>query len=116
MHLVWPDIFPFGLYTIQPVTDLLHVPLFIICVARTGPYLRSTIIRTFIGPYLRNTIFGPVIALLYGHTFGRSAFISFDLSQTCCTIIGPVISLLHVPLGIIPVARTGLYLHITILC
>ena len=116
MNLVRPEIWTFGLYAIWPVTVLLHVPSLIICVARTGPYLRSTIIRTVIGPYLRSTIFGPVIALLYGHTFGRLAFMSFDLSQTCCTIIGPVISLLHVPLGIIPVARTGLYLHSTILC
>ena len=102
MHLVQPDILPFGLYVIRPVTALLHVPLFIICVARTGPYLRSTII-------------GPVIALIFGQTFGRSAFISFGPSQPFCTIIGPVIALLHVSLFIIPVARTGLYLRSTIL-
>ena len=102
MNLVLPDIWPFGPYVIRPITVFLHMPLFIICVARTGPYIRSTII-------------GPVIALLYGHTFGRSAFMSFGLSQPCCTIIGLFIALLHMYLGIIPVAHTGIYLRSTIL-
>ena len=48
VHLVWPDIWPFGLYVIRLVTALLYVPLVIILVACTGPYLRSTIIWTFI--------------------------------------------------------------------
>ena len=89
--------------------------LFNICVARTGPYLRSTIIGPVIGPYLHNGIIGPVIALLYGQKFGRSAFMSFALSHPCCTIIGSVIALLQVSLGIIPVASTGIYLHSTII-
>ena len=102
MHLVWPDIWTFGPCVILPVTVLLHVPSFIICVSHTGTYLRITIT-------------GPVIALLYGQTFGRSNFMSVGLSQPCCTIIGPVIALLHVSSVIIPVARNGLYLRSTIL-
>ena len=115
MHLVWPDIWPFNLSVIQPVTVLLQEPLLIICLAHTGPYLHSTISGPVIGPYLHSTIIGPVIALLYDQTFGRSTFMSFGLSHPCCTLIGPVIDLLHVSLGIIPVARTGLYLRSTIL-
>ena len=110
MHLVQSDIFPFVLYFIQPVTVLLHVTLFIICVACTGPYLCSMIIGPVIGPYIHSTIIGPIIALLYGQTFGRSASMSFGLSHPCCTIIGSVLEFLHVSSGIIPVARTGLYL------
>ena len=91
------------------------MPSLIICVARTGPYLRSTIIGTVKGPYLHSAISGPVIALLYGQKFGRSAFMSFILSHTCCTIIGPGIALLHVSSGIISVARTGVYICSTIL-
>ena len=102
MHLVRLDIWTFGPYVIWPVTVLLHMPFFIICVARTGPYLCSTII-------------GSVIALLYGQTFGCWDFISFGLLQPCCTIIGPVIDLLHVSLGIILVALNGLYLRSTLL-
>ena len=71
MHLVWPDISPFVIYFIRPVKALLYVPLVIICVARTGPYIRSTMIWPFIallhmslglilvartGLYLRSTI------------------------------------------------------------
>ena len=92
----------------------MHVPLFIICVSSTRPYLRSTISEPVIGPYLCSIIISPVIALLYVHTFGRSAFMSFGLSQPCCTIIGPFVALLNVSSGIIPVARTGIYLRITI--
>ena len=44
MHLVWPEMFSFGLYIIWTVISLLHVPLVIIRVACTVPYLRSTII------------------------------------------------------------------------
>ena len=102
MHLVWTDIWPFGICAIWPVTDLLYVPSVIIRVARTGTYLHSKII-------------GPVVVLLYGQTFGFLDFIPFGLSQTCCTIIGPVIALLHVSLGIIPVAGTGIYLRSTII-
>ena len=101
--MVWPDIWTFGLYVFWPVIVLLHVSLFNICVARTGPYLRSTIIGPVIGPYLHNGIIGPVIALLYGQKFGRSAFMSFGLSQPCCTIIGPYTALLYVYSGIIPI-------------
>ena len=115
MYLVWPDIWTFGLYVIRPVAFLLHVPLFIICVVCTGPYLCSTAIGPVIGPYLHSTIIGPVIAFLYGQTFGRLAFMSFGLSHTCCTIIGSVLALLHVSSGIIPVARTGLYVRSTII-
>ena len=115
MHLVRPDIWPFRPYIICPVTVLLHVPLFIICVARTGTYLGSTIIGPVIGTYLRRTIIWHVIALLYGQTFDRSAFMSFGLSYPCCTIIGPVIALLHLFSVIIPVARTGIYISSTIL-
>ena len=115
MHLVWPEIWPFGLYVIRPVTFLLHVTSSIICVACIGPYIRSKTIGPVIGPYIHSTIIGLVIALLYGQTFVRSAFMSFSLSQPCCTIIGPVIYLLHVSSVIIPVARTELYLRSTIL-
>ena len=80
MHLVRPEIWPFGLYFIRPVTVLLHVSLFIMCVACTGTYIRSTIIGPVIGTYLHSTIIGPVIALLYDHTFGRLAVMSFGLS------------------------------------
>ena len=115
MHFVWPEIWTFRIYVIWPVAVLLHVTLFIICVARTRTYLHSTIIRPVIGPYLHSTIIGPVIALLYGQTFGRLDFMSFGLSQHCCTIIGPVIALLRVSSGIIPVACTGLYVRSTII-
>ena len=115
MHLVRLGIWTFVPYVIWPVTVLLHVPLFIICVARTRPYLCSTISETVIGPYLHSTIIGPVIALLCGQTFVCSAFLPFDLSQPCCTIIGPFVALLNVSLVIVPVARTGLYLCSTIL-
>ena len=100
MNLVQTDSWPFVPDDIWPVIVLLHVPLFIICVARTGPYLRSTII-------------GLVIALLYGQTFDHSDFMPFGLSQPCCVIIGPVTALLHMSLGIIHVARTSIYLRST---
>ena len=115
MHLVRPEIWTFGLYIIRPVTVLLHVPSFIICVAHTGTYIRSTIIGPFIGTYLHITTIGLVIYLLYGQTFGRLAFMPFGLSQPYCTIIGPDIALLHVSSGIFPVARTAIYLRSTIL-
>ena len=91
-----------ALMTFGPSLPLLFVPSVIICVARTGPYLRSTII-------------GPILAFLFGQIFGLSAFMSFALSHPCCTIIGSVIALLQVSLGIIPVASTGIYLHSTII-
>ena len=92
----------FDIYVIWPVKALLYVPLVIICVACTGKYLSSTLI-------------GPVIAFLFGKTFGRSAIMSFRLSQPCFTVIGPVIALLHVSSSIILVARTGIYLRSTII-
>ena len=48
MHLVWPDIWTFGLYVVWPFAALLYVPLVIIRVARTGPYLHSPVIWTFV--------------------------------------------------------------------
>ena len=66
-------------------------------------------------PYLCCAIIGPVTALLFVQTFGRSAFMSFGLSQPCCTIIGPVVALLHVSSSIVLVASNRLYLRSTLL-
>ena len=84
VHLVRPDIWPFGLYFIRLVTDLLHVPLFIIYVSRNGPYQRSTRIGPVIGPYIYSTVLWylvPVFMVTLWHVLGH-IFVSLSYLST----------------------------------
>ena len=95
MNLVCPDISPLGLYVIWPVIDLFHAPLVIIRVARTEPYLLSTIIWPVIDwlhvssgiiPVARNGI-----SMYYYNMVARDGphvkIVAHDWSYFCLTFV-----------------------------